>query len=106
MRLIDADRFLYVLEKNFGHTEGAQMVKQMIEWSPTVETESVRHGELRGVDDDDEYTDEPCYDYECSVCGDRIHFGESTEKISVRASFSYCPNCGALIDWNNDERQG
>lgn len=35
MRLIDADRLLQVLEINFGHTGGADVMRQLIEAQPT-----------------------------------------------------------------------
>lgn len=35
MRLIDADRLKEVLEKNFGHTGGAEVMSQIIDKQPT-----------------------------------------------------------------------
>jgi hypothetical protein len=35
-RAIDADRLLLVLEKNFGHTGGAAVMRQLIEIQPTL----------------------------------------------------------------------
>ena len=35
-RLKDADRLLFVLEKNFGHTGGAATMKQLIEIASTI----------------------------------------------------------------------
>lgn len=37
MRLIDADRLELVLEKNFGHTSGADVMRQLIDSQPTVD---------------------------------------------------------------------
>lgn len=37
MRLIDADRLKDVLEKNFGHTGGADVLRQLIDIQPTVD---------------------------------------------------------------------
>lgn len=36
MRAIDADRLLQVLETNFGHTGGADVMRQLIEAQPTL----------------------------------------------------------------------
>ena len=36
MRAIDADRLLQVLEINFGHTGGADAMRQLIEAQPTL----------------------------------------------------------------------
>lgn len=36
MRAIDADRLLQVLEINFGHTGGADVMRQLIEAQPTL----------------------------------------------------------------------
>ena len=44
-RYIDADRLLLVLEKNFGHTSGADTLKQLIDIQPTAGVEEVKHGE-------------------------------------------------------------
>ena len=35
MRLIDADRLSFVLNKNFGHTGGAAVFQQLIDIAPT-----------------------------------------------------------------------
>lgn len=37
MRLIDADGFIYTVFRNFGHTDGADMVRQLVDTTPTVE---------------------------------------------------------------------
>lgn len=39
MRLIDADRLKFVLEKNFGHTGGASVLEQLIDEQPTIQPE-------------------------------------------------------------------
>lgn len=101
MRLIDAETLFDKVFKAYGDEIDdyqANAFMRMINDAPTIEAAPTKHGEWHGVDDDDEYTDEPCQDYECSVCGDRVHFGESTEKISVWGDFYYCPNCGATMD--------
>ena len=38
-RLIDADRLKKVLEKNFGHTGGADVLRQLIDAQPTANSE-------------------------------------------------------------------
>ena len=35
MRLIDADRLIEVLDRNFGHTGGAEVMRQIIDKQPT-----------------------------------------------------------------------
>ena len=52
-RAIDADRLLLVLEKNFGHTGGAAVMRQLIEIQPTLpqpSNEALTLEELRGMD--------------------------------------------------------
>ena len=36
MRAVDADRLLQVLETNFGHTGGADVMRQLIDAQPTL----------------------------------------------------------------------
>ena len=36
MRPIDADRLLWVLDKNYGHTGGAAVMRQLIDIQPTL----------------------------------------------------------------------
>lgn len=52
-RAIDADRLLLVLEKNFGHTGGAAVMRQLIEIQPPLPQPSnnpLTLEELRGMD--------------------------------------------------------
>lgn len=52
-RAIDADRLLLVLEKNFGHTGGAAVMRQLIEIQPTLpqpSNEPLTPEELREMD--------------------------------------------------------
>ena len=41
MRYIDADRLISVLQTNFGHTGGADVLKQLINEQPTADVEEV-----------------------------------------------------------------
>ena len=52
MRAIDADRLLQVLEINFGHTGGADVMRQLIEAQPTLTppNEPLTLDELREMD--------------------------------------------------------
>lgn len=43
-RLIDADRLKEVIERNFGHTGGADVMRQLIDAAPSVDAEPVRRG--------------------------------------------------------------
>ena len=51
-RAIDADRLLQVLETNFGHTGGADVMRQLIEAQPTLTppNEPLTSDELREMD--------------------------------------------------------
>lgn len=40
-RYIDADRLLLVLEKNFGHTSGAEVMKDLIDMQPTADVQPI-----------------------------------------------------------------
>ena len=64
-RYIDADRLLLVLQKNFGHTGGADTVKQLIDKQPTADVVEVR---------------------DCAKC-------KHNEKHATQYPCSHCKNC-------------
>lgn len=66
-RAIDADRLLQVLETNFGHTGGADVMRQLIEAQPTL----IPPNEWVSVEDGlpENYTDVLCW-YEYFGYGD------------------------------------
>lgn len=78
MRLIDADDLLERMKffkDSGGYTNWKLLAFEMVDASPTVDTE--RHG----------HWDSRQLVYDCSECG---HMGYS--------DMNYCPNCGAKMD--------
>lgn len=88
-RLIDADRLKEVIERNFGHTGGADVMRQLIDAAPTVDAESVRHG--KWIDNNAGNHDPRDRWVKCSLCG-----YSTTDRFSKE--YKYCPNCGAKIE--------
>lgn len=96
-RLIDANALLNRLPKvDLDHDERitksgavADMI-YLINNTPTIEAEPVRHGYWIGLEGDGYAGGFPVYDvWECSSCKDEWN-GEETP--------CYCPNCGAKMD--------
>lgn len=87
-RYIEAERLLLVLEKNFGHTGGADTLKQLIDMQPTDDVAPVKHGEWIE-------SDIPCEKYVCSACGGGCWYYDYQGEV---AKSRYCPNCGAKMD--------
>lgn len=80
-RYIDSDRLLRVLEKNFGHTGGADVLAQLINAQPTADVVEVKHGKWNGKPLAGRCT------VRCSICGSAFSGNDGRWK--------YCPNCGA-----------
>ena len=83
MRLIDADRLNEVLNINFGHTGGADVLRQLIDIQPTVQEPKTGHWIL----------DETDNSITCDKCGCLIWAND----ISNGEAY-YCPNCGARME--------
>ena len=101
-RYIDADRLLLVLEKNFGHTGGAEVMKDLIDMQPTAEVPPVVHG--KWIETSDCLATPKHY---CSRCEIFAHTHlvlslNSTAQYRIEACLDdYCPNCGARMEVQN-----
>lgn len=79
-RAIDADRLLLVLEKNFGHTGGAAVMRQLIEIQPTLpqpSNEPLTPEELREMDGKPvwiEHDEDPQYNHVWMIWNNEIGF--------------------------------
>ena len=96
-RLIDANALIDWID--MGHLRNPletcyseRDVVDMLESRPTVDAVEVVHGRWNKETDMDEDWGEMDY-YKCSVCG-KCQFGET----------NYCPNCGAKMDGDGNER--
>lgn len=96
MRLIDADEVR--LQKGF--FDKVTNVPKFYEWLdslPTVDAVPVVHGRWKPWD----LTFGRSV-YACSVCGE----GENVPTVMGKPMFSYCPNCGALMDLDGERKDG
>lgn len=84
--LIDRERLKEVLKRNFGETGGADVLRQLIDAQPTVDTVKHAHWEISEY----EYLD-------CSNCGESYYSG-AVERLKRGEVYDYCPNCGAKMD--------
>ncbi len=84
---ISRNRLLVVLDKNFGHTSGAAVLKQLIENAPAADVVEVKHGKW----------EENRYAF-CNVCSE---CGTIVDRSAIKwqsGELNYCPNCGAKMD--------
>jgi hypothetical protein len=94
--LIDRERLKEVLKRNFGEIGGADVLRQLIDAQPTVD--SVVHGhwiDLGEHGDSNWQCDgrgRSWYLFKCSHCGNKI----------TDMKYPYCPNCGA--DMRGDQK--
>ena len=86
VRLIDADRLKRQVEGRSWRAKGKMV--ELIDNSPTIEAEPVKHGRWEWHNEDGWY-------YSCSVCGHNAY--GNTDNI-VSGLWGYCPNCGAKMD--------
>ena len=104
VRYIDADRLLLVLQKNFGHTGGADTVKQLIDKQPTADVVEVKHGEWIKHSPDTATMNE----------FHKLGIGKGMSDLSIFWTCSccdswgsitqnYCPNCGVKMDGGDAE---
>lgn len=94
-RLIDADE---LLKENFTETFVDPLDQPIFEWiieqTPTIEAEPVRHGRWKEISDDYEIC---ATEFECSNCKESFCTSELSDK-EFRKMMKYCPNCGAKMD--------
>lgn len=98
-RAIDADRLLLVLEKNFGHTGGAAVMRQLIEIQPTLPQPS---NEALSVFVDDE-PDREYIDYICPGCKETISQRRRGQLMSTVYQCKYHDGCGQRVDWSKPQ---
>ena len=91
MRLINADalmRMNWVLPNRMTRETALECFRNIVNESPTIEAEPVRHGRF-------EYLPDPAnpnaYNWYCSEC----HRKSLTEAVGL---VKYCPICGAKMD--------
>lgn len=100
MRMIDADALREDWLEN-GQNEyvyDTNAFLQSIDEQSTIEAEPVRHGEWVPVDGID-----PCDEWECTACEERMTFMYELEADDMKVDFRYCPNCGAKMDGGEKE---
>ena len=96
MRLIDADDLLERMKffkDSGGYTNWELLAFEMVDASPTVDTE--RHGHWIPVNPDVYGAEQ----FECSVCG--VYSGDGLCRKEL--DYEYCPNCGASMDEEGEE---
>ena len=91
MRLIDADRLKRQVEGRSWRAKDKMV--ELIDNSPTIEAEPVKHGRWEWHNEDEWY-------YSCSVCGHNA-YGNADNIVS--GLWGYCPNCGAKMDEEDKE---
>lgn len=77
---IERERLLTVLERNFGYTGGAAVLKQLIEVQPAADVVEVKHGEWVAE------TERTGTYSHCSECGCRC--------AGYTPNYKFCPKCG------------
>ena len=102
MRPIDADALLNELPlhpdgglRSFKNLEIMTRVRETIMNAPTVDAVPVKHG--RWVKMTGMMPPECRGHYECSEC--RWHIRGPRDSCRKEEELSYCPNCGAKMDW-------
>lgn len=89
MRLIDADALIKTLNEE--KIKFNADVNYFILNAPTIDAEPVRHGK---------WTWEECV-YKCSECSHKA-YGNILECMD--GTYKYCPNCGARMEIEENER--
>lgn len=102
MRLIDADRLSFVLNKNFGHTGGAAVLQQLIDNSPTVD--AVKHGKEKDIDKPviDKIKDDSLK--LCPFCGKEVTVWNTDFGV---ISIVECEHCKTkfVFPWNRKQKE-
>lgn len=107
MRLIDADELhIRFKEISFGDLTGDELAMvmkfyDMINNTPTIDVEPVRHGHWIEVHEEDGY------DYDCWMCPECGHISQHDfaliEEVQAIGDMLYCQHCGAKMDGDQDE---
>ena len=92
MRLIDAAFTVYAAESEFDE-EDASKIRWLISHIPTVDAKPARHGEWIK-----ENIRAKSYLRLCSACGKIAYF------CGTGCSYKYCPNCGAKMRNDNENK--
>ena len=95
---IDADRLLQVLETNFGHTGGADVMRQLIEAQPTLTPPNEPLSVLVNDEPDREYID-----YICPRCKSIISQRRRGQRMETVYKCKFHDNCGQRVDWSNPQ---
>ena len=98
MRAIDADRLLQVLEINFGHTGGADVMRQLIEAQPTLSPPNEPLPVLVNDEQGREYID-----YICPRCKGIISQRRRGQRMETVYQCKFHDNCGQRVDWENQQ---
>ncbi len=96
MRLIDADALKNHIESYYDKFIFVSAVKCLIDNSPTIEAEPVKHGRWISEKVINLYNGEKRNARECSECG-ATYFVYDVANV-VDEIPHYCPNCGAIMD--------
>ena len=110
-RYIDADALkmaLYsIATADCGYTAdvlaGLMIAERAIDNAPTADVAPVRHGQWEriGIRGRKGLTIYPC----CSACG-MVSAAYRSEWEGLRGAWKFCPNCGARMDADTQEREG
>lgn len=91
MRIIDADQAKEIAEVSLGDIFLQTALKLLIDKVPTLDAVHVAHG-YNKYDHDSAF--------ECSVCG----FDDWDTLTADNSKYNYCPNCGAKMDRERNEK--
>lgn len=82
---------------------GLMIAENVIDNAPTADVAPVRHGQWEriGIRDRKGLTIYPC----CSACG-MVSAAYRSEWEGLRGAWKFCPNCGAIMDADTQEREG
>ena len=99
--LIDRERLKEVLKRNFGEIGGADVLRQLIDAQPTVDSVSVVHGHWIY---DPNGMDWNLGAWRCSKCGCKNNNIGGDERINplLFAGSKYCPNCGCKMNGDTE----
>ena len=108
-RYIDADvpkmDLDSIIKADYGYTAdvlaGLMIAERVIDNAPTADVAPVRHGQWEriGIRGRKGLTIYPC----CSACG-MVSAADRSEWEGSRGAWKFCPNCGARMDADTQER--
>lgn len=88
-------------EYNKGWNDCRSAFYKCITSMPAADVVEVRHG--RWIEDERTYPGPGLKNNLCSVCGEIA--GSWKEGLEPGRKWAYCPNCGAMMDGKEDERE-